>query len=136
MRGVRKSRYREATRTLQSGVPDNLRGCWSGLYPESYKSKYQRSCFSQGNGVIWGFSAFGCAASTGSRATSADELFTSAVLVNYASERSAPNDCCELLFPSTKCGDKSLRTRRELATAPAWVLSRGTEMAKTENRKP
>ena len=31
---------------------------------------------------------------------------------------------------------KSLRTRRELATAPAWVLSRGIEMAKTENRKP
>ena len=30
---------------------------------------------------------------------------------------------------------KSLRTRRELATAPAWVLSRGIEMAKTENRK-
>ena len=28
------------------------------------------------------------------------------------------------------------RTRRELATAPAWVLSRGIEMAKTENRKP
>ena len=26
--------------------------------------------------------------------------------------------------------------RRELATAPAWVLSRGIEMAKTENRKP
>ena len=42
MRGVRKSRYREATRALQSGVPDNLRGCWSGLYPESYRSKYQR----------------------------------------------------------------------------------------------
>ena len=31
---------------------------------------------------------------------------------------------------------KSLRTRRELATAPAWALSRGIEMAKTENRKP
>ena len=31
---------------------------------------------------------------------------------------------------------KSLRTRRELATTPAWVLSRGIEMAKTENRKP
>ena len=30
---------------------------------------------------------------------------------------------------------KSLRTRRELATTPAWVLSRGIEMAKTENRK-
>jgi len=30
---------------------------------------------------------------------------------------------------------KSLRTRRELATAPAWALSRGIEMAKTENRK-
>ena len=29
---------------------------------------------------------------------------------------------------------KSLRTRRELATTPAWVLSRGIEMAKTENR--
>ena len=29
---------------------------------------------------------------------------------------------------------KSLRTRRELATTPAWVLSRGFEMAKTENR--
>ena len=42
MRGVRKSRYREATRTLQSGVLDNLRGCWSGLYPESYRSKYQK----------------------------------------------------------------------------------------------
>ena len=29
-------------------------------------------------------------------------------------------------------------TRRELATAPAWALSRGIEieMAKTENRKP
>ena len=92
------------------------------------------SCFSQGNGVICGFSAFGCAASTGSRATSADGLFTSTVLVNYASERSAPNDCCELLFPSTKCGDKSLRTRRELATAPAWALSRGIEMVKTDNR--
>ena len=26
MRGVRKNRYREATRALQSGVPDNLRG--------------------------------------------------------------------------------------------------------------
>ena len=26
--------------------------------------------------------------------------------------------------------------RRELATPPAWVLSRGIEMAKTENRKP
>ena len=26
--------------------------------------------------------------------------------------------------------------RRELATAPAWVLSRGIEMAKTENRIP
>jgi len=26
--------------------------------------------------------------------------------------------------------------RRELATTPAWVLSRGIEMAKTENRKP
>ena len=62
------------------------------------------SCFSQGNGVICGFSAFGCAASTGSRATSADELFTSVVLVSYAGERSAPNDCCELLFSSTKCG--------------------------------
>ena len=43
MRGVRKSRYREATQALQSGVPDNLRGCWSGLYPESYRSKYQRT---------------------------------------------------------------------------------------------
>ena len=42
MRGVRKNRYREATRTLQSGVPDNLRGCWSGLYPELYRSKYQK----------------------------------------------------------------------------------------------
>ena len=31
---------------------------------------------------------------------------------------------------------KSLRTRRELATAPAWALSRGIEMVKTENRKP
>ena len=31
---------------------------------------------------------------------------------------------------------KSLRMRRELATTPAWVLSRGIEMAKTENRKP
>ena len=30
---------------------------------------------------------------------------------------------------------KSLRTRRELATAPAWALSRGIEMAKAENRK-
>ena len=30
---------------------------------------------------------------------------------------------------------KPLRRRRELATAPAWVLSRGIEMAKTENRK-
>ena len=29
---------------------------------------------------------------------------------------------------------KSLRMRRELATTPAWVLSRGIEMAKTENR--
>ena len=28
----------------------------------------------------------------------------------------------------------STRMRRELATAPAWVLSRGIEMAKTENR--
>ena len=41
MRGVRKNRYREATRTLQSGVPDNLRGCWSGLYPYASRSKYQ-----------------------------------------------------------------------------------------------
>jgi len=31
---------------------------------------------------------------------------------------------------------KYLLTRREPATAPAWVLSRGIEMAKTENRKP
>ena len=31
---------------------------------------------------------------------------------------------------------KSLRTRRELATTPAWVLGRGIEMAKTENRRP
>ena len=30
----------------------------------------------------------------------------------------------------------SLRMRRELATTPAWVLSRGIEMVKTENRKP
>ena len=29
---------------------------------------------------------------------------------------------------------KSPRTRRELATTPAWVLSRGIKMAKTENR--
>ena len=43
MRGVRKNRYREATRTLQSGVPDNLRGCWSGLYPYASRSKYQSS---------------------------------------------------------------------------------------------
>ena len=41
VRGVRKNRYREATRTLQSGVPDNLRGCWSGLYPYAFRSKYQ-----------------------------------------------------------------------------------------------
>ena len=41
MRGVRKNRYREATRTLQSGVPDNLRGCWSRLYPKASRSKYQ-----------------------------------------------------------------------------------------------
>ena len=32
----------------------------------------------------------------------------------------------------TEC--KSLRTRRELATSPAWVLSRGIAMVKTENR--
>ena len=44
MRGVRKNRYREATRTLQSGVPDNLRGCWSGLYPYASRSKYQSIC--------------------------------------------------------------------------------------------
>ena len=31
---------------------------------------------------------------------------------------------------------KSLRTRREPATAPAWVLSWGIEMVKTENRNP
>ena len=43
MRGVRKNRYREATRTLQSGVPDNLRGCWSRLYPKASRSKYQVS---------------------------------------------------------------------------------------------
>ena len=30
---------------------------------------------------------------------------------------------------------KSLRMRRELATTPAWVLSRGIVMAKTENRR-
>ena len=42
MRGVRKNRYREATRTLQSGVPDNLRGCWSRLYPKASRSKYQK----------------------------------------------------------------------------------------------
>ena len=30
---------------------------------------------------------------------------------------------------------KSLRMRREPATTPAWVLSWGIEMAKTENRK-
>ena len=30
--------------------------------------------------------------------------------------------------------NKSLRTRREPVTTPAWVLSRGIEMAKTENR--
>ena len=30
---------------------------------------------------------------------------------------------------------KSRRMRRELATTPAWVLSWGIEMAKTENRK-
>ena len=41
VRGVRKNRYREATRTLQSGVPDNLRGCWSRLYPNASRSKYQ-----------------------------------------------------------------------------------------------
>ena len=41
MRGVRKNRYREATRTLQSKVPDNLRGCWSRLYPKASRSKYQ-----------------------------------------------------------------------------------------------
>ena len=44
MRGVRKNRYREATRTLQSGVPDNLRGCWSRLYPYASRSKYQIYC--------------------------------------------------------------------------------------------
>ena len=31
---------------------------------------------------------------------------------------------------------KPLRMRRKLATTLAWVLSRGIEMAKTENRKP
>ena len=41
MRGVRKNRYREATRTLQSGVRDNLRGCWSSLHPKTSRSKYQ-----------------------------------------------------------------------------------------------
>ena len=43
VRGVRKNRYREATRTLQSGVPDNLRGCWSRLYPKASRSKYQKT---------------------------------------------------------------------------------------------
>ena len=37
-------RFREATRTLQSGVPDNLRGCWSRLYPKTSRSKYQSIC--------------------------------------------------------------------------------------------
>ena len=41
VRGVRKNRYREATRALQSGIPDNLRGCWSGLYPCASRSKFQ-----------------------------------------------------------------------------------------------
>ena len=41
MRGVRNSRYREATRALQSGVPGNLRGCRPGLHPESYRPKHQ-----------------------------------------------------------------------------------------------
>ena len=31
----------EAMRTLQSGVPDNLRGCWSRLYPYASRAKYQ-----------------------------------------------------------------------------------------------
>ena len=59
MRGVRKNRYREATRTLQSGVPDNLRGCWSGLYPYASRSKYQKAkgCRDYGrkeNGLVGG----------------------------------------------------------------------------------
>ena len=41
MRGVRKSRYRDATRVLQSGVPDNLRGCWSRLHPYASRAKHQ-----------------------------------------------------------------------------------------------
>ena len=42
-----------------------------------------------------------------------------------------------ILFFSSKAEEKeTLRTRREPATAPAWALSWGIEMAKTENRKP
>ena len=26
---------------MESGVPDNLRGCWSRLYPKASRSKYQ-----------------------------------------------------------------------------------------------
>ena len=81
------------------------------------------SCFSQGNEVICGFSAFGCAASTGSRATSADELFTSAVLVNYASERSAPNGCCEPLFPSTKCGVANIYAVSSFVSRPSQMAT-------------
>ena len=42
-----KEQIREDTRTLQSGVPDNPRGCWSRLYPESPRAKckvYQSIC--------------------------------------------------------------------------------------------
>ena len=43
MRGVRKNRYREATRTLQSGVPDNLRGC-GGVGPRIYPFRLSPLC--------------------------------------------------------------------------------------------
>ena len=42
--------------------------------------------------------------------------------------------CCVSLFKLMQWYSCSF-LRRELATAPAWVLSRGIEMAKTENRK-
>ena len=43
---------------------------------------------------------------------------------------------CWLLLLRCHAARASGEWRREPATTPAWVLSRGMEMAKTENRKP
>ena len=119
MRGVRKNRYREATRTLQSGVPDNLRGCWSGLYPYASRSKYQ--------------SRAPLPPSFSSRALNVARfpIFTAD---QTRCRGRGPGRAAVCRADEKQIEYKSRRMRRELATTPAWVLSRGIEMAKTENR--